>query len=234
MPARKLIFAQECRLIERTRSVVSAEDETKGTAARVLIRDRPSQPRSRWITAFSRSYRTGQTQKEKGRAGQDLKGVARYFPFKGNGRYPEFISQWRHGQLGLQPDRAIPSDASYLDLVFFFLQQAVTRLGREPETWLYITPYITHYITPYVSPRMLAQNLGQRTRGCCSSRVTHRQIDFLTTLYVILYARCPREDNVATGCSSIFGERLFLSLSLPGDKLSRLLCALHDPPYVAG
>lgn len=64
---------------------------------------------------------------------------------------------------------------------------------HEPGTWLYVTwPYITHYITPYVSRKMLARNSEQDEGGGGRSRVTHRQIDFLTTPYVILYARVSR------------------------------------------
>lgn len=110
--------------------------------------------------------------------------------------------------------------------------------SREPEPWLYITPCITHYITPArLSASAGAEFRATRERGACSPPVTHRQIDFLTTLFVILYARVSHAGITYRLVASSFFRGNLLPLSHPscpqnGDKLSRLLCALHDPADV--
>lgn len=128
MHAGKLIFAQECRLIERR----GESSFQRATRQKVRSRDfsfaidppAAESTGNRVFAAFpkGRTERGGAT--ESGGGGRGLKGVAGYFPFKGDERYSEFISQWRHGQLGLQPDRSNPSRLLPISSpLFFFLQR---------------------------------------------------------------------------------------------------------------
>jgi len=116
---------------------------------------------------FAGSERIGEGELAK-REGGTLKGAVRYFSFKGNERYSEFIKS--KGQLGFQPDSIFSSVASLC----------------------YAVHYALHYIRHvFPSENALARNLEQCMRGW--PRVTHRQIDFLTMLYVILYVwQCRR------------------------------------------